>query len=191
MIRLRGGDPTVSDGIRIATKQFFNILGYALIAATVGMILRAISERSKGLGRFVISLIGMAWNIGTYLVVPILAVEGVGPIEAIKRSVNYLKKTWGEQIVGTLGLGTVTGLIFLGTVVVGGAAIVFAVSIELPSFLIISLGALLVLALVTLGLISSTLNGIYTAAVYEYATTGEVKGYFEPTIVENAFRLKG
>jgi len=191
MIRLRGGDPTVGDGIRIATKQFFNILGYALIAATVGMILRAISERSKGLGRFVISLIGMAWNIGTYLVVPVLAVEGVGPIEAIKRSVNYLKRTWGEQIVGNLGIGTVTGLIFLGTMVVGVAAIVFAVAIELPSFLIISLGALLVLVLVILGLISSTLNGIYTAAVYEYAATGEVKGYFEPTIVENAFRLKG
>lgn len=64
MIRLRGGDPTVRDGIQIAARNFPSILGYALIAATVGMILRWLSERSKGLGRFVISLIGMAWNRG-------------------------------------------------------------------------------------------------------------------------------
>ena len=134
MIRLRGGDPTVSDGIKIATKNFVSILGYALIAATVGMILRWLSERSKGLGRFVISLIGMAWNVGTYLVVPVLAVEGVGPIEAIKRSVSYLKKTWGEQIIGNVGIGAVVGLATLIVILVGAGLVGATIALGLPLF---------------------------------------------------------
>lgn len=191
MIRIRGGNPTVMDGVRIASRQFFNILGYALIASTVGIVLKLISDRSKGLGRFIISIIGLAWNVGTYLVVPILAVEGVGPIEAVKRSVNYLKRTWGEQIIGNFGIGTTMGLLTFVVVIIGIAVLALAAWMEAPLFLLIALGALLGLTLVFLGLISSTLNGIYTAAVYEYAATGEVKGYFDRTIVENAFRLRG
>ncbi len=80
LIRLRGGDPTVSDGFRIAASRMGPIIGYALIAATVGMILRAISKRSSGIGRLLVSLVGFAWNVATYLVVPVLAVENVGPI---------------------------------------------------------------------------------------------------------------
>jgi hypothetical protein len=83
MIRLRGGDPTVGDGFRIAVSRIQPILGYALIAATVGMVLRAISERSGLLGRLVIASVGLAWNLATYLVVPVLVVEDVGPIEAV------------------------------------------------------------------------------------------------------------
>ena len=191
MIRLRGGDPTVRDGINIATKNFVNILGYALIAATVGMVLRWISERSKGLGKFVVSLIGMAWNVGTYLVVPILAVEGIGPIEAIKGSVNYLKKTWGEQIIGNFGIGAVMGLINFIVILIGAVILVPLISLNLPPFFIIIAAAFLVLALVFLGLISSALSGIYSAAVYQYAATGETGKFFKSEIIQNAFRLKG
>ncbi len=99
MIRLRGGDPTVDDGFRIALKHVGPILGYAFVAATVGMILRWLSERSGTLGRIVVSLVGIAWNVTTYLTVPVLVMEEVGPIEAIKRSASLLKKSWGEQIV--------------------------------------------------------------------------------------------
>jgi len=78
MIRLDGGDPTVGDGFRIAMRRAGPILGYALISATVGLILRTIAERAGILGRLVISLIGLAWNLATYLVVPVLAAEDVG-----------------------------------------------------------------------------------------------------------------
>jgi hypothetical protein len=190
LIRLRGGDPTVSDGIRIASKQFFNILGYALIAATVGVILNAIRERSKWLGRIVISIIGLAWNVGTFLVVPILAAEEIGPIDAIKKSVDYLKRTWGEQLAGNFGIGTIMGLITFAVIALGGGGLAFAATLGLSAAMLIPLGALLVLIIVFLSLISSTLTGIFTAALYEFAVTGEVANYFEPTIVKNAFLLK-
>src|SRR4051794_4920069 len=107
LIRLDGGDPTLRDGFRIATAHLPQIVGYALIAATVGMILRVIAERAGFLGALVIGVIGFAWNVATFLVVPVLAAENVGPIDAIKRSGGLLKKTWGEQIIGNVGIGLI------------------------------------------------------------------------------------
>ena len=187
MIRLRGGDPTVGDGFRIAFSRFGPILGYALIAATVGMILRTISNRSKGLGKTVISLIGFAWNVATFLVVPILAVENVGPIEAIKRSVQYLKRTWGEQIAGNFGLGAFFTLIYVGLFIVFIPLFILAISNQSITLAIV-LGVIFLLVLVLTGLINSTLTGIYTAAVYQYAVQGVSGQFFDPTLVKNAFK---
>jgi hypothetical protein len=189
LIRLRGGDPTVGDGIRIAFQHIGVILAYALISATVGQILRAISERGKTLGRIISSVGGMAWNLATYLVVPVLVVEDVGPLEAVKRSANHLKRTWGEQIAGNFGLGAVFGLAVLLVFLV--AIPVFYVAITSESIaLIVVAGVFLVLALVILGLIHSTLNGIYVAALYRYAAEGETGTFFAKEMVQGAFRVK-
>ena len=190
MIRLEGGDPTVRDGIDIAMKNFANILGYSLIAATVGVILRSISERSEGLGRFVVALIGTAWNVATFLVVPILAVEGINPVDAIKRSTSLLKETWGEQITGNFGMGLFTFLAIMGVIVVGGAAIAGVVMLDIGVVPIVLVSGVVLLALVLVGLISSTLNSIYTAAVYQYATTGQSGEFFDDNMVQHAFRQK-
>jgi hypothetical protein len=189
MIRLRGGDPTVGDGFRIAMQHLGSILGYALISATVGMILRWISERGKTVGQIVSSILGLAWNLATYLAVPVLVVEGVGPVEAIKRSANLLKKTWGEQIVGNLGMGAVFGLLIFATLIVGIPLIVAAASTGSTALIALAVLAL-VMALVLLGLVNSTLNGIYIAAVYRYAAEGEAGGFFSEEMVREAFRLK-
>jgi len=188
MIRLKGGDPTLSDGFSIATRHFGSIVGYALISATVGMILRALRERGL-LGQIASGLFGLAWNVATFLAVPILVVEGVGPIEAVKRSTQLLKKTWGEQIVGNFGIGAVFGLLFFAVILLSIPLIAFAVSANSAS-LVIAAVVFLILALIALGLISSALSGIYTAAVYQYATQGETGGYFETDLVQNTFRAK-
>ncbi len=189
MIRLEGGDPTVGDGLRIASKHFGSILGYAAIAATVGMILRAISERSGWLGRLVVSLIGFAWNVATFLAVPVLVIEGVSPVDAIKRSANLLKRTWGEQIVGNFSIGTIFGLLSFVLIIFGVGGIALAASLESVP-LIITIVVFLVLGLVSLGLVSSALTGIYTAAVYRYATAGEVDSYFDAEVIKNTFKQK-
>ena len=190
MIRLEGGDPTVRDGLQIAARNFTSILGYALIAGTVGVILRMVSERSEGLGRLVTSLIGTAWNIATYLVAPVLAVEGIGPVDAIKRSASLLKQTWGEQIAGNFGLGMITFLAIFGIILLGGGAVYGVVSLDLGVIPIVLVAGLVVMLIVIVGLISSTLNSIYTAAVYQYATTGQTGEFFDSQLVQNAFRRK-
>ncbi|MCJ7694720.1 MAG: DUF6159 family protein, partial [Anaerolineaceae bacterium] len=100
IIRLRGGDPTVKDGFRIAFSCIAPIAGWALVSATVGLVLNMISskgnKKGSGIRTFISSLFGAAWNIVTFLVVPVLAVEGLGPIKALKRSWELLKKSWGE-----------------------------------------------------------------------------------------------
>jgi hypothetical protein len=187
-IRLKGGDPTVGDGLRIASQHFGSIVGYALISATVGMILRAIAERGI-IGRIVSSLFGMAWNIITYLAVPVLVIENVGPIEAVKRSGALLKKTWGEQIAGNFGMGAVFGLIFLALILLFVPVIVAVASTQSVGLIIFVIVAY-VLLMIGLGLFSSALGGIYTAAVYQYATTGEAGEFFDANLVQNAFRTK-
>jgi hypothetical protein len=189
LIRLRGGDPTVRDGLRIALQHVGVILAYALLSATVGMILRALSERGKTVGRIVSSITGMAWNLATYLVVPVLVTEDVGPLEAVKRSANHLKRTWGEQIAGNFGLGIIFGLVTVLVILI--AIPVFYLVIASESIALIAATAVLfVLLLVLLGLINSTLNGIYVAALYRYAAEGETDGFFAKEMVQGAFRRK-
>ena len=187
LIRLDGGDPTISDGLAIASKRMGAILGYAAIAATLGMLLRAISERSGFLGRIAVGLVGMAWSLTTYLAVPVLVTKDVGPLDAIKESAALFKRTWGEQVVGNFGMGW--------------AVFTAVLSWCLFSFLLIMLGAqfsavgalaavaVAVAGFVFLALLAPALKGVYTAALYRYAETGEA-GYFDAAMVGNAFRPK-
>jgi len=189
MIRLRGGDPKVRDGFKVATSRFVPILGWALTSATVGLLLNMLSSNSgeKG-GRaksFISSLLGAAWNVVTFLVVPVVAIEGLGPFKAIERSFNLLKKSWGEQIAGTFSIGLVFGLIGVaGGLLLAGLAV--GLSFALDSFIPgIVFGILLVIFILALSLLSSTLNGIFTAAVYAYAAEGQV-GLIDEGLIQGA-----
>ena len=187
LIRLGGGDPTVGDGLAIASKRVGTIVGYAAIAATVGMVLRFISERGGLVARLASGFAGMAWTLATYLAVPILVTKNIGPIDAVKESAALFKRTWGEQVVGNFGMGAVMFLAGLSWAAVSVALVMGASSIA-PQAMVGAIG-IAVLGFAFLGLIGSALNGIYTAALYRYAMTGEA-GYFDSGIMGSAFRPK-
>src|SRR5213593_4099485 len=113
MIRLNGGDPTISDGLRVARENWKRIAGWALVSATVGLILRALAERFGFIGRIVAGFAGAAWGIVTYLVVPVLIFEKIGPWAAVRRSGSLLRKTWGEAGGGYFSLGAIIVLLAL------------------------------------------------------------------------------
>jgi hypothetical protein len=194
LLRLDGRQATAGDGFRMALQRIGPIFGYSIIAATVGMILRWLRDQGRNSGLGIVTaiasgILGAAWNIATYLAVPVLVMEGVGPIEAIKRSTGYLKRTWGEQLIGNLGIGLVFGL--LGTVVViVGIGLVTAVAMTGLVAAIVAAIALVVVAVLIIALIGATLSGIYRAAVYRYATTGQVGAGFDPALVQGAFRQR-
>ena len=189
LIRLRGGDPTVSDGLQIALSRLGPILGYAVIAATVGMVLKLISDRSKNfIVQMLLSVFQFGWNVATFLVVPILAVENVGPIDAIKRSAAYLKKTWGEQIVGDLAISAIFTLINIGIIVLGVILTIGAVSIDAPVAIVIAIILLFIMVLIFSILIGSTLSSIFVAAVYQFTTSGNAGAFFDQSLVQRAFR---
>ena len=189
LIRLDGGDPTLRDGLSLATKKLPQIIGYALIAATVGMILRWISERTGFIGQIIIGIVGFVWNIATFLVVPVLVMENVGPVDAIKRSSGLLRRTWGEQLIGVGGIGIVFGLLFFVVALLGGflAFALFNVSFTLGIVGIVAL----VIVLGILGLIASAASGVYTASLYRYATKGDAGASFRPEVMQAAFRSRG
>jgi hypothetical protein len=188
MIRLEGGDPTVGDGLRIAKSKAGVILGYAAIAATVGIILKAVEERAGFLGRIVIGLVGAAWTVATFMVVPVLVAQDVGPLEAVKESVNLLKKTWGENIIGTGGIGIVFGLLIVATVIVGVVATIAAAA--LSPYLAVTMAVITVLAVIFLGVIQAALGGIYAAALYRYAIDGQAPAGFGGSALQLAFKPK-
>lgn len=189
LIRLRGGDPTVADGFRIAGGKVGVIFAYALVAATVGMILRAIQQRAGFLGRIVSGLFGMAWNLATFLVVPVLVNENLGPIEAVKRSTDLLKKTWGEQVVGNFGVSAVLTLVGFGLALVFIPLIVLAAGTQKAPLIVGAVGGFVV-CLLALALVGATLSGIYTAALYRYASEGQMGEGFSPAMVKDAFQPK-
>jgi hypothetical protein len=187
-IRLNGGDPTVRDGFRIAASRLPAIIAWAIVSATVGMILRWISERGGIVGAIAAGIVGVAWNIVTFLVVPILVIENVGPLEALKRSTGLLRKTWGEQIVGNFSIGLVFGLLMLVILLAGAGLCYLAFQVA------VALGVIAVVALIVivaaLALISAALSGIFTVALYRYATQGSAGAFFDQRTLEGAFQVK-
>lgn len=179
-IRMNGGDPVFADGIRTAMNNIKQILFWALFAATVGLILRAIQERVGFIGKIVVGALGAAFTIATYFVVPVLIYEKLGPWGSLKRSVSILKNTWGEALVGNLGLGAIfflLGLLGLVPIIVGVAfmsvwPIVVGIVIAVVYWLI-------------LGLVFSAAQSVLVAALYRYATTGKVSEDFAGLSFDN------
>jgi hypothetical protein len=120
--------------------------------------------------------------------VPILVIEGVGPIAALKRSGTLLRKTWGEQIVGNFSIGLVFGLLILAIVLAGIAIsyLLFQVAVALGIVAVV----VLIVVVAALALISAALSGIFTVALYRYATQGSAGAFFDQGTIQGAFKVK-
>jgi hypothetical protein len=189
MVRFQGGDPTLATGLRAANARLPQILAWVLLAATVGVVLRALQERFALLGRIVIALIGAAWTIATYFIVPVLVVEKLGPFDALKRSTSLMQQTWGESLVSYAGIGAATGLItFLGVLLIGSASVALAVATSSMGAFIAGV-VLIVAFLVLSALVSSALSTIVLSALYLYAAQKKVPQAFDG-VAQYAFAPK-
>ncbi len=182
--RLEGGDPTFADGIAIANENISAILGYAAIAATVGMLLRG-GRRRRGLEALVRSLAGMAWTLGTFLVVPVLVTRKIGPIDAITESARLLKKTWGENLIGSAGIWLGFGIVTFLYILVSAVLVVLAA--KAGTVFAVALGAVLLLGLLLIGVVKSAIKAIYTAVLYRYAAEGAAPEGFDAQQLSLAF----
>ncbi|MFI4958994.1 MAG: DUF6159 family protein [Lysobacterales bacterium] len=189
LMHLRGEPTSVAAGFALARSRLPHIFGYALIAATVGLVLRMIQERLGLIGRLVVGFLGLAWTVATFLVVPILVSEDVGPVDAVKRSVELLKRSWGENLIGNGGIGVVFGLLMVAAVLVGAVLIGGAVALQSVVAIVLAV-TVVVLGFILLGLIQSSLQGIYAAALYRYAEAGEASVGFDQALLEQAFAPK-
>ena len=184
-MRLRGGDPTVADGFRAATSHLGRIALWALISATVGLILRMVVERSKLIGALVARILGAAWAIATYFIVPVMIFENRSVKDSISQSTNLVAKTWGESLVSAGGIGLFTMLL-----AVAGLALPIGGFFISPMAALIGLG-IMVAYWIGLSIMTAALSGIFRTALYMYATEGRNPPGFSPEFVQNAFAPKG
>ncbi|MBI2545730.1 hypothetical protein HYV81_00975 [Candidatus Woesearchaeota archaeon] len=187
-IRLKGKDPRFSDGIKAAFRNIHKIAAWALVSATVGIILRSIEERSNFLGKLAISLVGMAWALLTFFVVPVMIFENLGVFASIKRSGQLFKNTWGESVIGQFSIGLLFGFVillsvfaFVGAVFLGA----FAGTAVLVTGITI-VGIVFVLSM----LLSSVLQSIYLTALYTYASSKKMPSGFSKEFIAEAYRKK-
>jgi len=183
---LRGEDTTVGERIRAAMQRLGPILGWTLVAATIGLVLRLLQDRIPLAAKIAVWIAGAAWAVATFFVIPVLALERSGPWQSIKRSVAVVKARWGEGATGTVAISAVTGLVVV-IVMVGGAAcgiVLFAAGLQQLAIAVI---AIAVAAVIVVSIVSSALTEIFRVAVYQYAVTGATPGAFDNALLQNAF----
>ena len=180
--RMAGGDPTLGSALGAASKRLPSLFLWGVVAATVGMIIRAIEERSEIVGRIAMALVGAAWSLATFFMVPVLVMESKPLAQSFKRSWGIFKETWGETVIGAGGLGLAGFLISLPIILLCGW--LFSTGLIWPAIII---G---VLCLATISVVFSALQGVYVAAVYRFATADEAPQGFDATVLREAFRPK-
>ena len=183
--RLMGGTWTFRDGIELAWARKWTILQWALVAATVGMILRTVEERMGLIGRIIMRIIGIAWALACYFVVPVLAFEDLTPIAAVKRSSKLFRDTWGEKVIGGFSFSLVSFVLLLpGFGLFFAAVFLGGIKGLLAGFAIFVLYSLL------LSVIMSAVQGIFNAALYRYACFKQVPAAFDASVVTSAWSPK-
>lgn len=184
LIRFSGGNPTIADGFRLSFKNLPQITAWALVSASVGVVLQLLESRLQGLARLLTGLLGAAWSVATFFAVPILVVDGVGPTEALKRSVEAIRKTWGESLVSHAGFGVLSGLATL--VVMPVFYFVGQLAPTSPE-VAIGLAVMAIIWVLLANLVISTLSTIMRAALYIYAVEGEVPDQFDSQLMRDSF----
>ncbi|HWB24909.1 MAG TPA: DUF6159 family protein [Chitinophagaceae bacterium] len=180
-IYFEGGEVNVSDGIKFSLSRLGVIFSWSIMAATVGLILKIIQENVGSLGKIITGIIGVVWSIATFFVVPVLAYEKLGPVDALKRSAQLMRQKWGES----LGAGFSFGLIhFVALIVVGIPALILGVLVNPILGIVVVLLAIFLLAAVF-----STLRSIFVSAVYNNIT-GNLDEHFNQQMIDGLFVQK-
>jgi hypothetical protein len=183
--RLMGGTWTFRDGIELAWERKGTILQWALVAATVGVILRTLEERLGLIGRLIMRIIGIVWTLACYFVVPVLAFEDLTPIEAVKRSSKLFRDTWGEKVVGGFSLSLVSMVLMLPGIGLWLAAMFLG---GIAGLLVGTV--LMILYFLVLSVFMSAVGGIFNAALYRYACFKQVPPAFSQELIASAWAPK-
>ena len=189
-----GKEPSLRAGLATAAGRLPQILAWTFVAATVGLILNALQSFLKDKLGFLGALLGgiaeVAWAVVTYFVVPVVVVDGVGPIEAVKRSSAILRRTWGEAIGGEGGLGLISFVFFLPVVLLFGILGTAEIGVWANPPVAVALIAIVAVYVLALVIIFTALGTIFRTGTYIYATTGQAPSNMDPVLLQGAFRKK-
>lgn len=183
--RLAGGHATLNDGLQAAWQRKWRIFQWALLAATVGILLNMLQRRLGIIGRLITGAIGFVWALASFFVAPLLAAEDMGPVEALYKSAQIFRDRWGEELVG----GFSFGIIFFLLAIPGLIFPFLGARLFSTLGMFVGLG-IAVIYWMLLGVVSSAAQGIFVAALYRYATTGQASGGFHADQLSSAWHPK-
>jgi hypothetical protein len=184
----RGQDAGVADGLAVANERLAQICGWAALSTAISLVIGLLESRGGIFGEIAGRLIGAAWSLVTFISVPVIAIEGTGPLDTLKRSASLFRQRWGQQITGNIAIG---GAVFLLGLL--PAIVLIVAGIAVWSSAAVAGGALVVIGALVLCvalLISKALSGIFGVALYRYAIDGQVLGGFTQEDLESAVRQK-
>jgi hypothetical protein len=183
----QGREATVGDGLAVARSRFSQIAGWAAISTVVGLVLSALENQGLA-GQIAGRLLAVGWSLITFLAAPVIALEGTGPFETLKRSSSLFKSRWGQQVTGNIAIGGAVFLFgILPSMLLVVAGVLIWASASFAGALLVVVG---VIGFAISALISSALSGIFGVALYRYAIDGEAVGGFTPEEMESAVKRK-
>jgi hypothetical protein len=180
--RMRGGDPTLGSALAAAGRRIGPIIGWAILAATVGTVIRAIQDRAGVFGKLVAFVGGTAWSLAAFFIVPVLVFEDLSIRESLRRSARLFKDVWGESVAGGVTLGLANLVVTIPLAVV---ALLIAVVVGKTAGIGVFIAGMIVLTIVF-----AALQGIYLATLYRYATEGWVPAGFDGELLRQAYVSK-
>ena len=185
----RGQEATVSDGLAVSRSRISQISGWAAVSAAISLVMGLLENQGGTLGTIAARLVGMAWTLITFLAVPVIAIEGTGPFETIKRSGSLFRERWGQQITGNIAIGAAVFLLGVlpAAILIVAGVLVWSSAAFIGAVLVVIGALVLAIAL----LVSRALNGIFGVALYRYALDGEVVTGFTQEDLESAVKVKG
>lgn len=183
----RGQRATVADGLAVSRTRFSQVCGWAAVSTAIGLVLSAL-ENQGAIGEIVGRLLAVGWSLITFLAVPVIALEGTGPWQTLKRSSNLFRSRWGAQVTGNIAIG---GAVFLFGVLPSALLIVAGfmiwASASFAGALLLVIG---VIGLAISMLVSSALSNIFGVALYRYALDGNTVGGFTAEELNSAVRTR-
>jgi Family of unknown function (DUF6159) len=181
---LDGKDATVASGVAVARTRLPAIAGWALMIASVNIVIRALQERLGPVGDLILGGIAVAWGLVTFLAVPVIALENTGPIETLRRSAGIFRERWGEQVTGQFSIG---GIVLLFTLLpaIALVGIGYAVGNGVLLGVLIAVAVVLVIAGT---IVSTALSQIFAVALYRYAIGQGATGAFTEDVLAGAVR---
>jgi hypothetical protein len=188
--RADGGNPTLKGVLAEAWTHKGRILSWAVLTTSVGAAIRALEQRFGAIGTILGFLGGIAWGVASFLVVPVIIAENLGPIDAVKRSAELLRHTWGTSLRSTIRIGFTQLLFFVPavlTIVIGVLAIASGSSLAITiGIVVVVVGVLALLAVV---MVFSAIVTYARTLIYRYATGRPVPGV-DPQLFAGAFAPK-
>ena len=198
MQALNGQPVSLRRGLRFASQRWQAILLWSLFAGLVGLIIRHLEERFSQIGRFIAGLLGLAWSVSCIFILPTLVRDTatINPVQLLKNSASTLRTTWGELVIGYVGVEAALITILLGTLFTYGMG-TMALYWALPgvaahygaAILFGGLGIMLT-EVIVLSWLSNLINPVYRSALYIYATEGVVPEHFDQELLDTAWKVK-